>query len=66
MTNIGRLVLGLGICAAAFGAWKYVRASARMEYRTEVAQVGKIQSVVAVTGTCSALLTVQVGRYPES
>ena len=61
MTNIGRLVLGLGICAAAFGAWKYLRAGARMEYKTETAQVGRIQSVVAVTGTCSALLTVQVG-----
>jgi HlyD family secretion protein len=31
------------------------------EYRTEPVQTGRIQSTVSVTGTCSALLTVQVG-----
>src|SRR5438132_2112790 len=61
MRNKSRLVLGLGICAAALGAWRYVRADARMEYKTEAAQTGRIQSVVSVTGTCSALLTVPVG-----
>lgn len=61
MKNKGRLVLGLGVCAVAFGAWEYVRASARTAYRTEAAQMGRIQSVVSVTGTCSAVLTVPVG-----
>jgi len=61
MKNKGRLVLGLGVCAVAFRAWKYVRASARTAYRTEAAQMGRIQSVVSVTGTCSAVLTVPVG-----
>jgi HlyD family secretion protein len=32
-----------------------------MEYKTEAAQMGRIQSVVSVTGTCSAVLTVPVG-----
>jgi HlyD family secretion protein len=31
------------------------------QYKTEAAQRGRIQSTVSVTGTCSALLTVQLG-----
>ena len=55
------LILGAGVCAAALGTVWYVRAGTAIQYRTEVVQPGRIQSVVSVTGTCSALLTVQVG-----
>jgi len=55
------LLLGVGVCAAALGSWWYLRASAAKQYKTEVAQRGRVQSTVSVTGTCSALLTVQVG-----
>jgi HlyD family secretion protein len=55
------ILLGFGVCAAALGAWWDLRLSATKQYKTEVVQVGRVQSTVSVTGTCSALLTVQVG-----
>jgi HlyD family secretion protein len=55
------VVLGVGACAAALGGWWYLHLSAAKQYRTEAVQRGRIQSTVSVTGTCSALLTVQVG-----
>jgi HlyD family secretion protein len=54
-------VLGVVMCGAALGAWKYMHLNTTKQYKTEVAQRGRIQSTVSVTGTCSALLTVQVG-----
>jgi HlyD family secretion protein len=55
------ILLGFGVCAAALGAWWDLRLSATKQYKTEVVQLGRVQSTVSVTGTCSALLTVQVG-----
>jgi HlyD family secretion protein len=55
------ILLGVGVCAAAGGAWWYTHLSAVKQYRTEAVQRGRIQSTVSVTGTVSALLTVQVG-----
>ena len=55
------ILLGVGICAAALGAWWYMRLGTAKQYETEVTRRAKIQSTVSVTGTCSALLTVQVG-----
>jgi HlyD family secretion protein len=55
------ILLGVGVCAAALGGWWYMRAGSAKQYRTEVVQSGRIQSTVSVTGTVSALLTVQVG-----
>ena len=43
------------------GAWWYMRAGTAKQYKTEAVQRGRIQSTVSVTGTVSALLTVQVG-----
>ena len=54
-------LLGAGVCAATFGGWWYMHASTAKQYRTEAVQRGRIQSTVSVTGTCSALLTVQLG-----
>jgi len=56
-----RLLVGVGVCTAAVGAWWYTRAGTAKQYKTEVVQRGRIQSTVSVTGTVSALLTVQVG-----
>jgi HlyD family secretion protein len=53
------LLLGAGVCAAA--AWWHTHLDGVKQYKTEVVQRGRIQSTVSVTGTCSALLTVQVG-----
>ena len=55
------ILLGVGVCAAALGGWWYMRAGTTKQYKTEVVQSGRIQSTVSVTGTVSALLTVQVG-----
>jgi len=55
------LLLGVGVCAAALGGWWYMRAGTAKQYKTETVQSGRIQSTVSVTGTVSALLTVQVG-----
>ena len=55
------ILLGVGVCAAAAGAWWYTRAGTAKQYKTEAVQRGRIQSTVSVTGTVSALLTVQVG-----
>lgn len=55
------ILLGVGVCAATLGGWWYMHASTAKQYRTEAAQRGRIQSTVSVTGTVSALLTVQVG-----
>lgn len=55
------LLLGAGVCAAAAGTWWYTHLGTAKQYRTEVVQRGRIQSTVSVTGTVSALLTVQVG-----
>ena len=55
------LPVAVGVGAAALGAWRYEHLSAATQYRTETVQRGRIQSTVSVTGTCSALLTVQVG-----
>lgn len=54
------LVLGLAGCAA-LGSWWYLRTGTATEYKTDAVQRGRVQSTVAVTGTCSALVTVQVG-----
>src|SRR5689334_18299138 len=55
------ILLGAGACAATFGGWWYMHASTAKQYRTEAVQRGRIQSTVSVTGTVSALLTVQLG-----
>jgi HlyD family secretion protein len=55
------ILLGVGVCAAALGAWWYLHLGTAKQYKTEVVQHARIQSTVSVTGTCSALLTVQVG-----
>ncbi len=55
------ILLGVGVCAATLGGWWYMHAGTAKQYRTEAAQRGRIQSTVSVTGTVSALLTVQVG-----
>ena len=55
------ILLGAGFCAAVFGGWWYMRAGSAKQYRTEAVQRGRIQSTVSVTGTVSALLTVQLG-----
>jgi HlyD family secretion protein len=55
------LLLGIGVCAAALGMRWYTHLGAAEQYKTEVVQRGRVQSTVSVTGTCSALLTVQVG-----
>jgi HlyD family secretion protein len=55
------LPVAVGVGAAALGAWRYEHLSTATQYRTEAVQRGRIQSTVSVTGTCSALLTVQVG-----
>ena len=55
------LILALGICGAAVAAWGYLHQNSTKQYKTEAAQIGRVQSTVSVTGTCSALLTVQVG-----
>jgi len=55
------ILLGFGACAATFGGWCYMHASTAKHYRTEAVQRGRVQSTVSVTGTVSALLTVQVG-----
>jgi len=62
MTNNQRFQLGVGVCAAAvLGGWWYTHSDTAKQYKTEEAQRGRIQATVSVTGTCSALLTVQVG-----
>ena len=55
------LPVAVGVGAAALGAWRYEHLSRATQYRTEAVQRGRIQSTVSVTGTCSALLTVQLG-----
>ena len=55
------ILLGAGACAATLGGWWYMHASTAKQYRTEAVQRGRIQSTVSVTGTVSALLTVQLG-----
>jgi len=55
------LPVAVGVGAAALGAWRYEHLSRATQYRTEAVQFGRIQSTVSVTGTCSALLTVQLG-----
>src|SRR6185503_9847006 len=55
------LPVAVGVGAAALGAWRYEHLNRATQYKTEAVQRGKIQSTVSVTGTCSALLTVQVG-----
>jgi HlyD family secretion protein len=55
------ILLGVGVCAAAVVAWSYMHVGTAKQYKTEAAQRGRIQSTVSVTGTCSALLTVQLG-----
>ena len=55
------VVLGVVMCGAALGAWRYLHPNTAKEYKTEAVQRGRIQSTVSVTGTVSALLTVQVG-----
>jgi HlyD family secretion protein len=55
------LILALGICGAAAAAWGYLHQNSVKQYKTEAVQFGRVQSTVSVTGTCSALLTVQVG-----
>jgi HlyD family secretion protein len=54
-------MLGAGVCTAAGAAWWHTHLDGVTQYKTEVVQRGRIQSTVSVTGTCSALLTVQVG-----
>jgi HlyD family secretion protein len=54
-------MLGVIGCAAAAGYWWYTHLSGAKHYKTEAVHLGRIQSTVSVTGTCSALLTVQVG-----
>jgi HlyD family secretion protein len=61
MTNNQKLQLAAGACAAALASLWYLHSDSTVEYKTEAAQRGRIQSTVSVTGTCSALLTVQVG-----
>src|SRR5207248_8507464 len=61
MTIRQTLRLGVAASAATLGGWWYMHASTAKHYRTEAVQRGRIQSTVSVTGTCSALLTVQVG-----
>ena len=61
MTNNHKAQLLVGVFAAAIGAWWYTHSGAAKQYKTELVQRGRIQSTVSVTGTCSALLTVQVG-----
>jgi HlyD family secretion protein len=53
--------LGVAACAATLGGWWYLHAGTAKQYRTEAVQRGRIQSTVSVTGTVSALLTVQLG-----
>lgn len=55
------ILLGAAACAAAVVAWSYMHVGTVKQYKTEAAQRGRIQSTVSVTGTCSALLTVQLG-----
>src|SRR6185503_6557559 len=55
------LPVAVGVGAAALGAWRYEHLNRATQYRTEAVQRGRIQSTVSVTGTCSALLTVQLG-----
>ncbi|MBZ5674404.1 MAG: efflux RND transporter periplasmic adaptor subunit [Acidobacteriia bacterium] len=55
------ILLGVAVCAATLGGWWYMHASTAKQYRTEAVQRGRIQSIVSVTGTVSALLTVQIG-----
>ena len=54
-------MLGVVVCGAALGGWWYKHAATTKQYKTEPVQRGHIQSTVSVTGTVSALLTVQVG-----
>ena len=61
MRNRQAVLLGVGVCAAALGGWWYTHLGTTKQYKTEAVQRGRIQSTVSVTGTCSALLTVQVG-----
>ena len=55
------ILLGAGVCAAAAVAWSYMHVGTAKQYKTEAVRRGRIQSTVSVTGTCSALLTVQLG-----
>jgi HlyD family secretion protein len=55
------ILLGVAVCAAAVVAWSYMHVGTAKQYKSEAAQRGRIQSTVSVTGTCSALLTVQLG-----
>ncbi len=56
-----KLLLGVVVCVAAVVPWWYLRARPPLQYKTAALQRGRIQSSVSVTGTVSALLTVQVG-----
>lgn len=61
MTNNHKLQLAAGAFAAVLASWWYAYAGDAKHYKTEMVQRGRIQSIVSVTGTCSALLTVPVG-----
>jgi HlyD family secretion protein len=41
--------------------WRYFHGSAAPQYRTQTLQRGEIQASVTATGTCNAVVTVQVG-----
>ena len=61
MTLRHAILLGAAVGTAALGGWWDLHVGATKQYKTEVVQRGRIQSTVSVTGTVSALLTVQLG-----
>lgn len=53
--------IGLAAVIAAASSWVLLRGSSHAQYVTEVVSRGDIDSTIAATGNCNAVVTVQVG-----
>lgn len=54
------LIPGL-LLVAGFGWWWHSRQAAAPKYQTQIIERGDIQAVISATGSCNAVVTVQVG-----
>ncbi len=55
------LTAGVVAAAAGVGLWFYYSGSAEASFRTAPVERGKVQATISATGSCNAMVTVQVG-----
>src|SRR5258706_15796524 len=60
-TKNPKLLLGLLVSGAGLYGWHYLHRGSALSYETVPVERGDIRSTVNADGTCSALVTIQVG-----